>query len=80
MPTQTAFQSVPGNLWCVKVTVEGESKNLFLTAPSRVKAIEQAKALSPSNSSFKVEEAIEAEYILCAAAPVTTTMWVPKKP
>lgn len=70
------FNSVPGSLWCVKVTLNGETKNLFLTAPTMPQAIAQAKSVNPS---YKIEEATQAEFVLCAPAPVTIVMWVPKK-
>jgi hypothetical protein len=70
------FQSLPGKLWRVEISVSGERKNLFLTAPNMVAAIGQAKSLDPN---YKIGGATEAEYIKCAPAPVTTVMWVPKK-
>jgi len=70
------FQSVPGKLWRVKVSDNGQNKNLFLTAPNMVAAVEQAKLVNPD---FKIGEAEEAQYVLCAPAPVTTVLWVPKR-
>ncbi len=76
MATDIPFRSIPGKLWRVKVAHNGENKNLFLTAPNSVAAVQQAKSVNPD---YKIGETDEAEFVLCAPAPVTTVMWVPKK-
>ena len=50
------FQAMPGKLWRVKVSENGASKNLFLTAPNGGHAEAQAITINPK---FRIEETQE---------------------
>ena len=70
-----SFRSRSGKLWRVAASRNGINKNIFVTAPDDVAAMEQVKTIDPS---YQIKTVEETEYVICAPAPVSTVMWSPK--